>query len=48
MANKDYIPNENTADFICRINEDIVVNKNKITRSNLIIFLYFVEFNLKN
>jgi hypothetical protein len=27
MANKAYIPNENTPDFICRTNGNIVVNK---------------------
>jgi hypothetical protein len=27
MANKAYIPNKNTPDFICKTNGDIVVNK---------------------
>lgn len=27
MTNKVYIPNENTPDFICRTNGDVVVNK---------------------
>lgn len=34
MTNKDYIPNNNTPDFICRINGDVVINKGEHLKNN--------------